>query len=293
MTPRIGLILMIGVLSAYLSVDAAQPSKPAKNAIIFTRVTDGYWQLWTMDPDGNNAVQRTFSESDKRNPVWINQKPEVLFHTSDNRLFKLNLETGQEVQLMPELGQLGEACFTPDAKSFIYTLIDENVKDASNLWMQDLTTGKRTLLTQDPGLQYSPRVSPDGRRVVYVAGKGWGNHEIWIMDLVTREKQKLTDNEVYDIKPEFSKDGSRVLYASNAMGTYDIWVMDRTGEHNTRLTKLLGSESSPSWSPDDSRIVLSSQRGGDEQIWTMDANGGDWRQLTEGPGEAKEPSWRK
>ncbi len=276
-----------------LNAHAAVMSQPASDSIIFTRVTDGYWQLWTIDPDGKDLVQRTFTSMDKRNPVWAFEEAKVLFHTSDNQLYLLDLETGSEKRLLPQVGQLAEACFVPNGQSIIYTLIDENLKDTSNLWIHDLATDKRTLLTNDPGLQYSPNVSKDGRRLVYAAGKGWGNHEIWVMDLVTKEKKKLTENEVYDIEPVFSSDGNRIVYASNAMGSYDIWVMDKTGENNARLTKLLQSESSPSWSPDGARIVFASQRSGELQLWAMDSSGENWKQLTIGPGEAKEPSWRK
>lgn len=278
---------------------------PTKNAIAFTRLTNGYWQIWTVDPDGNNLVQRSFSTKDKRKPVWKPTADQILFHTNDHALFLFDLATQDETQLLKDLGKISDAVFTPDGKKLIFTRFDENVKDASNLWSYDLETKERTLLTQDPGLQYSPHVSPDGKKIVYVAGKGWGTHEIWLLDLETsatkpadpssdgKGKKRLTENETYDIAPEFSPDAGRIAYTSNLMGNYDIWLMGSDGKGQHKITKPLGLESSPSWSPDGTRLAIASQRGENLQIWTIDLEGKDWKQLTSGDDESQEPSWRK
>ncbi len=265
----------------------------SKDAIAFSRLTNSYWQIWTVDPNGDNLEQRTISPKDKRQPVWKPGEDKILFHTNSNELFLLDLVSREETPLLTELGQVSEASFTPDGKKLIFTRFDETVKDSSNLWLYDFETKEKTLLTTDPGLQYSPHVSPDGKKVVYVAGKGWGTHEIWVLDLESKEKTRLTENETYDLAPEFSPDRSKIAYSSNLMGNYDIWMVDADGKNPHKITKPLGMESFPSWSPDGSRLVIASQKGGNLQIWSIDLEGKDWKQLTDGEEEAREPAWRK
>jgi len=282
----------------------------SKDAIAFSRLTNGYWQIWTVDPNGDNLVQRTFSPKDKREPVWrpthllssphesggrikVGGGDEILYHTNDNELFLFDLVTQEETQLLPELGKIGDAHFSPDGKKLIFTRFDEHLKDASNLWLYDFVAEEKTLLTSDPGLQYSPHVSGDGNKVVYVAGKGRGTHEIWLYDLNTKEKKRLTENESYDVEPEFSPDGAQIAYASNLMGNYDIWLMNGDGSNQHKITRPLGFEFSPAWSPDGSRLAIASQRGGNLQIWLMDLQGRNWKQLTFGEAESREPTWRR
>lgn len=265
----------------------------SENAIAFSRLTNGYWQIWTVDPNGDNLIQRTTSLKDKHNPTWKPGEEKILFHTSNHELFLLDLNTGEEIKLLPELALIGDCSFTPDGTRLIFTRYDENVKDTSNLWLYDFETKEKTLLTQGPGLQYSPHVSEDGLKVVYVAGKGWGTHEIWLYNLESKEKTRLTENETYDLAPEFSPDGKQIAYASNLMGNYDIWLMDSDGKNQRKITKPLGIESSPTWSPHGSKLAIASQREGNQQIWLIDFEGKEWKQLTFGEEEAREPAWRR
>ena len=265
----------------------------SKNAIVFSRLANGYWQIWTVDPDGNNLTQQTTSAKDKRKPIWKPAEDKILFSTNNHELFVYDLESQTETRLLSDLGKIQDAVFTPDGKKIIFTRFDENVKDASNLWLYDFETQQKTLLTQDPGLQYHPHVSPDGKQVVYVAGKGWGTHEIWLLDLETKEKKRLTKNESYDLTPEFSRDGTKIAYASNLMGNYDIWLMDSDGANQQKITKPLGFETSPTWSPDDKSLAFASQREKNLQIWMMNIETKEWKQLTSGDDESREPSWRR
>ena len=313
-------LLAMTVVLKVTSVFAEAPV--SKDAIAFSRLTNGYWQIWTVAPNGDNLIQRTTSLKDKRNPVWKPGEDKILYHTSDNELFLYDLTAQEEAQLLPGLGRIGDASFTPDGRKLIFTRFDENVKDTSNLWLYDFDTKGKTLLTQDPGLQYSPDVSPDGTKVVYVAGKGWGTHEIWVLNLESsatqrssaapkakladpssrqteggqaggKEKKRLTENESYDVTPEFSADGTKVAYASNLMGNYDIWLMDSDGKNQRKITKPIGMETSPTWSPKGDRLAIASQRKGNLQIWLMDPQGKEWKQLTFGDEEAREPAWRR
>ena len=266
---------------------------PAKDEIAFSRKTNGYWQIWTVDPDGNNLIQRTFSSKDKRKPVWKPGEDKILYHTSNNEVFEFDLTAQEEKQLLPDLGQITDSAFSPDGKTLIFARFDSNVKDKSNLWLYDLESKELTLLIEDPGFQYSPRFSPDGTKIVFVYGRGWRTHDLWLYTLKSKAKKRLTDNDAYDLMPEFSPDGATIACASSRTGNYDIWLINADGSNPRRITKPLGVESFPSWSPKGDRLAIASQRGGSLQIWLINIEGKDWKQLTFGDDESREPAWRK
>ena len=290
---KFGAMVVSLLLVFFSNLSFAADLPPTKDAIAFSRLTNGYWQIWTVDPDGNNLIQRTFSPKDKRKPVWKPGEDKILYHTSNNEVFEFDLTTQEEKQLLPELGQITDLTFSPDGKTLVFARFDSNVKDKSNLWLYDLESKELTLLIEDPGFQYSPRFSPDGTKIVFVYGQGWRTHDLWLYTLKSKAKKRLTDNDAYDLMPEFSPDGATIACASSRTGNYDIWLINADGSNPRRITKPLGVESFPSWSPKGDRLAIASQRGGSLQIWLINIEGKDWKQLTFGDDESREPAWRK
>lgn len=87
----------------------------------------------------------------------------------------------------------GDPQWTPDGKSLIVhanlTSRRESVRFSINqnfdLWRIDLSTKKRRQLTSGPGPQVSPRVSPDGRRVVCLSSPRSGPHsDVYNLEIV-------------------------------------------------------------------------------------------------------------
>lgn len=78
----------------------------------------------------------------------------------------------------------GDPQWTPDGKSLVVhanrTRERESVRFSINqniaLWQIDLATGKLTQLTTGPGPEFSPRISPDGKRLVCLSSPRRGSH---------------------------------------------------------------------------------------------------------------------
>ena len=75
-------------------------------------------------------------------------------------------------------------------------------------------------------LEYAsdPRVSPDGRRIVYVRNfmdimKDVRRSNLWIVDVAGGNHRPLTSGNRNDGSPRWSPDGNRLLYVSNTAGS--------------------------------------------------------------------------
>jgi len=122
-----------------------------------------------------------------------------------------------------------------------------------------------TALTDEPGVERQPSLSPDGKSVLYVAGSE-GNSDIFLLRVGGRNPVNLTaDCRFDDSEPAFSADGERILFRSEREGG-GIFVMGSTGESVRRLTDR---GSFPSWSPDGKEIVVS----GDTFLYPTDLAG--------------------
>jgi eukaryotic-like serine/threonine-protein kinase len=147
-------------------------------------------------------------------------------------------------------------------------------------------------LTDLPGRQYSPSLSPDGKSLLYVAHDGTDT-DIFLQRVGGENPINLTPNsDAQEYDPAFSPDGERIAFVSSREGG-GIFVMGATGESPK---KLVGEGAHPSWSPDGRRIVCSTERVGSPfgrntvaSLWVVDVATGEKKRIY--AGDAVEPSW--
>ena len=108
-------------------------------------------------------------------------------------------------------------------------------------------------ITDAPGVESAPSLSPDGKSVVYVKMVGTDT-DLYLQRVGSRNAVRLTpDSPTEDVQPAFSPDGERIAFRSGRQGG-GIFVMSPSGESVRRLTDF---GFSPSWSPDGASIVIS------------------------------------
>ena len=74
----------------------------ASDRIAYSRLTDGYWQIWTIAPDGTDQHKITDSPMDKRDPVWIKDGKAIVFRTNNGQLFMFDLAVKKEQELLTQ-----------------------------------------------------------------------------------------------------------------------------------------------------------------------------------------------
>jgi dipeptidyl aminopeptidase/acylaminoacyl peptidase len=86
------------------------------------------------------------------------------------------------------------------------------------IYYLDLTDGVVHRLTEDRHDDYSPALSPDGRRLAWVAERD-GRHDVYLMELgfdgVGREVTRLTDSEGLERDLSWSADGESLYFSSH------------------------------------------------------------------------------
>jgi Tol biopolymer transport system component len=113
-----------------------------------------------------------------------------------------------------------------------------------------------TPLVDQAGAQHSGALSPDGKRLLFVAEDG-GDLDIFLQRVGGENPINLTGNSPEDdFDPVFAPDGERIAFASERDGG-GIFVMGATGESPRRVTHA-GFD--PSWSPDGNSLVYTSER---------------------------------
>lgn len=103
----------------------------------------------------------------------------------------------------------------------------------------------------------SPKISPDGKRVVYARNsmdimQDTRTSRLWLIDVDGTHHEPLTGADVKESAPIWSPDGTRIAYVSGSE-IHLHWL--KTGK-SVRLTQLDRAPKDLSWSPDGARIAF-------------------------------------
>jgi WD40 repeat protein len=141
-------------------------------------------------------------------------------------------------------------------------------------------------LRQLRGHLWSPRYSPDGRKIAFVHDAG-GRGQIYVMNEDGTEATIVSDNAFCDRSPRWSPDGKTIAFVSDRTGDWDIYAMKANGSEQRRLAGNPGLDRAPAWSPDGERLAWESHISGMPNIWVADADGGRSQPLVTPEGQLK------
>lgn len=110
----------------------------------------------------------------------------------------------------------------------------------------------------------SPRVSPDGKRVVYTVtdavttpDKSEFQTQIWLGNIATKENIQLTFGDKSSANPRWSPDGNWIAFTSNRKDNKNnIYLLNINGGEAEPLTEVKTSVADFAWAPDGRSIAF-------------------------------------
>ena len=191
---------------------------------------------------------------------------------------KQYLVAGSDLVLTPR--------FDPSSQTITY-LSWESGK--SKVYMYDISTGRRELLGDFPGMMIAPRFSPKGEKLAMTLVQG-GNSDVYVMDLKSRSTNRLTTDPSIDNAATFAPDGRALVFESDRGGSSQLYTMSEDGSGVKRISFGEGRYYNPVWSPRGDKIAFVRALKGKFGIGVMDPDGKNMRMLSESFME-EAPTW--
>ncbi len=218
-----------------------------------------------------------------------------LRHIGDARIELLEVQEPQETQEpaptrkrtwpLPVAGLILGALLGLLAGTNIFTKKNEAVAAAKPPTLRRLT--------ELPGPERHPHLSPDGRQLIYASAAG-GNLDVYLLRVGGDRAINLTaGSTVDDSQGKFSPDGESIAFRSERDGG-GLFTMGATGESVRRVTNF-GMD--PCWSPDGRQLAFATEAVDDpygrnmvSALWTVELATGRTKQLI-ATSDAVQPAW--
>ncbi len=134
------------------------------------------------------------------------------------------LVTSQQPLLSPK--------WSPRGDKIVYVSFE---RGNSAIYIQNLATGKRQLMSHFKGINSGPSFSPDGKKLALTLSKS-GNAEIYLMDINSKVLTQVTKNWSIDTGANWSPDGKSLIFTSDRGGKPNLYQVNLATLATKRLT---------------------------------------------------------
>jgi serine/threonine-protein kinase len=120
----------------------------------------------------------------------------------------------------------------------------------------------RTLTTIAANRPWTPRFSPDGRKVAYGAfGSGRTTSDLWVTDLAAGTTRRLTDDDEDSNDPQWSPEGAKIAYSVSAPEGKDLFMRPVGDGQPSVLARREGTQFASDWLRDGSALLVTEEAG--------------------------------
>ncbi len=168
--------------------------------------------------------------------------------------------------------------WSPDGRKLAYVSFE---RGNSSIYIQEIATGSREVVSANKGINGAPAFSPDGSKLALTLSYG-GNPDIYIMDLASRHLTQITKHFAIDTEAKWMPDGQSLIFTSDRSGKPQLYQSAATGGDATRITFQGEYNADASISYDGKYIAMVQGTGNVYRIAVLNKSTGESRAISPG-----------
>jgi len=273
--------------------------QPQNRYLAYTRDVDGneQFQLYSYEISGGKSTLLSDGKTRSTEPVWSNRGDKIVYSSAPTGQVGVNLRlvnaldpTFDHLLVQSSRGYLKAYDWSPDDKQVVYCDFSANI--ASTLWLIDVTSGSKVLLspkrsTQD--LYDNPQFSKDGKGIYVVTDHDSDMRRLAYIDLASHQFTYVPSETRWDVEEfQLSPNGKLLAFLTNEDGISRLHVFDRkAGKEISVPQSQLGVLSDLKWNSASTEIAFNFKSGrtpndvysinfetGKEELWARSITNG-------------------
>lgn len=168
--------------------------------------------------------------------------------------------------------------WAPDGRKLAYVSFE---RGNSSIYVQDLSTGSRELVSSQKGINGGPAFSPDGSKLAMNLSYA-GSPDIYVMDLATRKSTRVTSHFAIDVEAAWMPDGRSLVFTSDRSGKPQLYEVPVSGGDATRLTFQGQYNARATICCDGKKIAMAQGAGNVYRITVFDRATGSYSEISPG-----------
>ena len=271
---------------------------------------DENWQLWVACGDLAEAIQVTdVSARDSAYPVWSPDGSRIAFDsdrddpnpgegTAINDVFTMEPDGSGVIRLTDGVGTSTDPAYSPDGSLIAFASDRGRYPAKQGIYVMNAADGSKvrrvTSLPPAASVDYAPRFSPDGTRLVFTreVDEASADAALYVVNLDGSGLRRVTSDDVYPGDADWSPDGQRIVFEDLQSQFGSVWIVGSDGSNLRNVTATAsGGFADPVWSPDGSLILVSHGDDPDEGLATMRPDGTELQYVGDGRGAEHQADW--
>jgi hypothetical protein len=181
---------------------------------------------------------------------------------------------------------------SPDGRHIVYVT---NQAGTTTLRIADLSpegaiVNERRLVPSARFEQaFTPRFSPDGKRVAYGVWTRGGFRDLRVVDVESGRFVELWHDRALDLQPTWSGDGKTLYFASDRSGISNIYAYDLATKNLLQVTNVIGGAYMPELSPDGRRLIYVGYTADGFDLFSLDLDRSRFLEVPEPSSERPAP----
>ncbi len=280
----------IAARAAPTPTPAATPFALPKGTVAFASNRTGEFHIDTMNLDGTNLQQITFTPGGEAHPSFSPADARIAYDapvSNTRQLFAVRIGSSETLTLTQATWSSMRPAWSPDGTRIAFQARDARNNDIAVINADG--SGLRQLTSQ-PGFEGCLSWRPDGDQIAFASDAG-GNQDVYVMNPDGSNVKRLTQHRAADHCPAWRPDGKQIAFVSDR-GDDGVYVMNPDGS-GVRLIATIAHASQPAWSPDGKFVLVSSDQSDDGDIYLIAIDTGAIRNITHTPDvDEVDPVWK-
>lgn len=217
--------------------DDLQPAwSPDGSKIAFSSNRDGNYDIYTMNADGSEVTQITFTpDGYNYDPKWSPDGTKLLIQRSAGTsfdLFTINADGSNLINLAPYQFEDANGEWSPDGSKIVFYSLRP---PSAGIFTMNADGSNVTKVPNTTSADTEAIWTPDGTQLLLCRFAAMNTRLVRI-NLDGSNPIVLTPGSGNRSYPSFSPDGSKVVYSNDLSSITSIYIMDANGGTETQLT---------------------------------------------------------